>query len=88
MHAVTDIEFAQRPSHYTDQAKNQPVVVTSNGVPDVYLLSPAEFQRYQELKRREREAFKLKELPEDIVRAIASAPIAPECEAFNSEAPP
>lgn len=87
MRAITDIEFARRPSRYTDQAKNEPVVVTCNGVPEVYLLSPAEFERYQEMKRREREAFELKELSEDVVRAIVSAPIAPECEAFNFEAP-
>lgn len=87
MLAVPATEFVRRPGRYKDAAKHEPIAVTSHGVPEVYLLSPADFEDFQRLKRREREAFHLKELPDDVVRAIVTAPIDPECEAFNSEAP-
>ncbi|RJF80694.1 type II toxin-antitoxin system Phd/YefM family antitoxin [Oleomonas cavernae] len=84
---VPATEFIRRPGRYKDAAKHEPIAVTSHGVPEVYLLSPAEYEHYRLLKRREREAFHLKELPEEFVRAILTAPIDPAFEAFNDEAP-
>lgn len=87
MLSVPATEFVRRPGQFKDAAKHEPIAVTSHGVPEVYLLSPAEFEHYQRMKRREREAFHLKELPEAVVRAIVSAPIDPEFEQYNGEAP-
>jgi hypothetical protein len=39
------------------------------------------------MKRREHEAFHLKELPEALIRAIISAPIDSEFDQHNTEAP-
>jgi prevent-host-death family protein len=87
MLSVPATEFVRRPGRYKDAAKHQPVAVTSHGVPEIYLLSPADFEQYQEMKRREDEAFHLKELPEALVRAIISAPIDSEFDQYNMEAP-
>ncbi len=84
---VPATEFVRRPGRYKDVAKHEPVAVTSHGVPEVYILSPADYERYTTLLRREREAFHMKELPADIVAAIASAPIDPAFAAFDDEAP-
>jgi prevent-host-death family protein len=87
MLSVPATEFVRRPGQYKDAAKHEPIVVTSHGVPEVYLLSPAEFEQYQRMKRREREAFQLKELPEAVVRAIVTAPIDPALETYDDEKP-
>jgi len=87
MRAVSAAEFVRRPALYKDAARYEPVAVTSDGVAEVYLLSPAEFECYQQMKRRDRETFSLSELPETAVLAIVSATIDPECEQFNDEVP-
>ncbi len=51
-------EFVRRPGRYKDAAKREPIAVTSHGRPEIYLLSPTEFEHYRQLMRREREAVK------------------------------
>ncbi len=87
MLSVSATEFVRRPGRYKDAAKAEPIAVTSHGVPEIYLLSPTEFEHYLESKRRERVAVNLNELPETVVQAIVSAPVDPESERFNSEEP-
>ncbi|PWR21850.1 type II toxin-antitoxin system prevent-host-death family antitoxin [Zavarzinia compransoris] len=84
---VPATEFVRRPGRYKDAAKREPVAVTSHGRPEIYLLSPAEYEHYRQLLRREREAFSLRELPDALVAAIAAAPLDPACAAFDDEAP-
>jgi prevent-host-death family protein len=84
---VSAAEFARHTGRYRQAAQREPVVVTARGAPDVCLLSAAEYDRYRTMLRREREAFSLKELPEEVVRAIATAPIDAVLERFNDEAP-
>jgi len=49
--------------------------------------SAVEYERHQMISRNEREAFSLRELPDEVVRAIATAPIDATLERFNDEAP-
>jgi prevent-host-death family protein len=84
---VSAAEFARHTGRYRQVAQHEPVVVTGRGAPDVCLLSAAEYERYRTMLRREHEAFSLKELPAEVIRAIATAPIDAELERFNDEAP-
>jgi PHD/YefM family antitoxin component YafN of YafNO toxin-antitoxin module len=85
--AISDTEFVRHPDRYKEAAKHETVAVTRDGAPEIYLLSSAEYDHYTTLKRRESEAFSLKELPEAVVRAIVSAPIDSEFDRYDDEAP-
>ncbi len=60
-------ELVRQFAHFSDVALSQPVVVTRNGRPRNVLLSFAEYQR---LKRRDQQAFKAADNPEQFLAAI------------------
>jgi prevent-host-death family protein len=84
---VSAAELGRHTGRYRQAAHREVVVVTARGAPDVCLLSATEYERYRTMQRREREAFSLKELPEEVIRAIATAPIDAELDMFKDEAP-
>jgi len=84
---VSAAEFGRHTGRYQQVAQCEPVVVTVRGAPDVCLLSAPEYERYRTMTRRDREAFGLRELPEEVIRAIATAPVDADLEQFNDEVP-
>jgi len=54
---------------WQDKALTQPVAVTSRGRPRVVMISVEEFQR---LRRRDRQALRVEDLPEELIEAIAA----------------
>ena len=67
---------------WQDRALTQPVAVTSRGRPRVVMISAAEFER---LRRRDRQALRVEELPEELVAAIAATEPPAEARRFDDE---
>ena len=67
-------EFSRNFGRYQDQAMTGGVVrVSSHGRIVGGFLSPAELDRYERLKRREREVMIVGALPDDVIADIAAA---------------
>ncbi len=67
---VSSTEFGKEVGRYQDAALTQPVIVTRNGRDRTVLISAEEYSR---LKRRDRQAFGVGELPDETVEAIGRA---------------
>ncbi|ATR19281.1 prevent-host-death protein (plasmid) [Roseomonas sp. FDAARGOS_362] len=80
--AVPAAEVQRRFALYQDKALTQPVAVTSRGRPRVVMISVEEYER---LRRRDRQAMKVEELPPDLVEAIAAAQPSEESRRFDDE---
>ena len=67
---------------WQDRALTRPVAVTSRGRPRVIMLSVEEYER---LRRRDRQAMRVEDLPDDLVEAIAAAEAPAEARRFDDE---
>jgi hypothetical protein len=66
--------FARRFAHYQDEAiRTKVIVVTSHDRVVGGYLSASELEHYERLKARERQVYKVEDLPERIVAAIEAA---------------
>ena len=71
---VPSTEFGKEVGRYQDMALSQPVVVTRNGRDRTVMISAEEYQR---LKRRDRQAFSVGELPDETIEAIRNVKMDP-----------
>ena len=82
---VTSEDLAQNFDQIADQAITEPVTITSDGQDRLMLLSEDEYMR---LKRRDRQAYRIDELPDEWAAAIrTSNPPPPEAASYNHEYP-
>lgn len=79
---VTSTQFIKTPGVYQDQAQREPVVVLKRNREHTVLLSAHEYHR---LKRRDRQVFRVGELSEADVAAIAAVTAPAEAAAFDHE---
>ena len=71
---VSATEFARNFGRYRDRAMTGEVIeVTSHGRVVGGFLSPDEIAHFERLKRREREVFRVGDLPDDLEADIAAA---------------
>lgn len=82
MTKVTSTQFIKTPGHYQDRAQREPVIVIKHNREHTVLLSAAEYHR---LKRRDRHVFRVGELSNADIAAIAAAKPPGEAAAFNDE---
>lgn len=82
MPKVTSTQFIKTPGLYQDQAQREPVVITKHKREHTVLLSAEEYQR---LKRRDRQVFRVGELAEPDMAAIAAVEPPAEAAAFDHE---
>lgn len=68
--------------HYQHMALTQPVAVTQDGDPRVVMISIEEYRR---LKRRDRQAFRTEDAPEELVAAILAARMSEEDRRYDHE---
>jgi hypothetical protein len=73
MPTVTASEFVRGFGRYQDEAFREVVTVTSHGRIIGGFLSAADLERFERLKRREREVLVVGELPDDVVADIEAA---------------
>lgn len=82
MAKVTSTQFIRTPGVYQDQAQREPVVITKHDRAHTVLLSAQEYHR---LKRRDRQVFRIGELAEADIAAIAAVEAPAEAAAFDHE---
>lgn len=82
MAKVTSAQFMKTPGLYQDQAQREPVVITKHNREHTVLLSAEEYHR---LKRRDREVFRVGELSDTDIAAIAAAEPPEEANEFDQE---
>jgi prevent-host-death family protein len=75
-------EVQRRFALWQDRALTRPVTITSRGRPRVVMVSAEEFER---LRRRDRQALRMEDLPGDLVDAIAAAEPPEEARRFDGE---
>ena len=84
MTAITASEFAKGFGRYKEEAQREPIAITTYGRISGYFVSAREYAELQRLRALERRAYRLNELPRDIIEAIADAKMSPEHEHLNS----
>ena len=82
MSKVTSTQFIKTPGVYQDQAQREPVVIMKHNREHTVLLSAQEYHR---LKRRDRQVFRVGELSDADVTAIAAVEAPAEAAAFDHE---
>lgn len=82
MTKVTSSQFIRTPGVYQDQAQREPVVIMKHNREHTVLLSAEEYRR---LKRRDRLVFRIGELSDADIAAIAAAEAPAEAAAFDHE---
>lgn len=90
MTAVTATEFAREFGRYKEEAQREPVAITTYGRVSGYFVSTHEYAELQRLRAMERRAYRLGELPRDLIEAIVTARMNPKHDDLNrllAEAP-
>jgi prevent-host-death family protein len=77
---VSSAEVSKNFGQYADKALVSPVTITKHGREHLVLLSADEYAR---LKRRDRQVYRAKDVPDDILRAIEVTEPPPESEAVE-----
>ena len=80
---VPATEFAKNFGRYKELAQREPVAITSHGRKSGYFISEHEYAEYQRLKTRARRAYHVSELPEETIRAMATARMDPAHDHLN-----
>ena len=75
---VSATEFARNFSRYQDEAREQPIEVTSHDRTTGYFVSPRDFKELQELRARERRSLVVGRLSRETRDAIRSSKMSPE----------
>jgi PHD/YefM family antitoxin component YafN of YafNO toxin-antitoxin module len=75
-------EIAKNFGQFADRALVEPVSITKYGRDHLVLLSANEYAR---LKRRDRQVYRIGELPDDLIAAITAAETPKEATAFDHE---
>lgn len=81
--SVTASEFAKNFGEYREQALYRPIAVTSHGRRVGYFISPQHFEQYLRLLPPRR-AYKVEELPESTIKAIAKARVPKKYDYLNA----
>jgi prevent-host-death family protein len=81
---VTAADVGKNFGQFADKALVEPVTITKYGREHLVLLSAEEYAR---LKRRDRQVYRVEDLPAELAEAIARAEPLPESEDFNEEYP-
>lgn len=75
MHAITATEFVKKFGYYNMEAQREPVAVTSHGRVSGYYISAREYEALQQARARQRQAYTLENMPEELVQAITSSKV-------------
>ncbi len=79
---ITSSEFQKNFGRYQDAALTEPVTLTRNGRARLVLLSVEEFRRLSALDRA---AFRIEDMPDDMVAALRTARVDPRHRDLDAE---
>jgi len=79
---ISTANFIKNFGALADQALIEPVRITKHGKDRLVIVSAAEYDR---LKRRDRQVFRLEDLPEHVLNLIAEAQTPPEAAQLDVE---
>ena len=82
MISVTSAEFQQGFGRYREMARREPVAISDDGRDSLVVLSAEEYER---LRRQDRRAFYVWELPEEDIQALAEARAPEETAQYDHE---
>lgn len=82
MQTFTAGELQRKLGEVQDTALREPVIITRNGRERLVILAAEEFHR---LKRRDRQALLVEDLPEEAVRALSLAEVPAKYDHLNAE---
>ncbi|MGE0466689.1 MAG: type II toxin-antitoxin system Phd/YefM family antitoxin [Steroidobacteraceae bacterium] len=83
MAAVSATEFAREFGRYKEEAQREPVAITTYGRVSGYFVSTHEYAELQRLRAMERRAYRLGQLPRDLIEAIVTARMDPKHDDLN-----
>jgi PHD/YefM family antitoxin component YafN of YafNO toxin-antitoxin module len=83
MAAVSATEFAREFGRYKEEAQREPVAITTYGRISGYFVSTHEYAELQRLRAMERRAYRLGELPRELIEAIVTARMNPKHDDLN-----
>lgn len=84
MTAVSATDFAKEFGRYKEEAQRQPIAITTHGRVSGYFISAREYAELQRLRVLERHAYRLNELPREIIESIANAKMNSDHDHLNS----
>lgn len=84
MIAVSATDFAKEFGRYKEEAQRQPIAITTHGRVSGYFVSAGEYAELQRLRALERRAYRLNELPREIIESIAAAKMSSGHDHLNS----
>lgn len=83
MVAITVTEFAKNFDRYKEAAQREPIAIISHGRTSGYFVSVGQYAELQRLRALERRAYRMSELPAEIVNAMEGAKMSPAHEQLN-----
>ncbi len=83
MAAVSATEFAREFGRYKEEAQREPVAITTHGRVSGYFVSPHEYAELQRLRALERRAYRLSELPRNLIEALVTSKMSPTHDDLN-----
>ncbi len=81
---VTTADFVKNFGQMADKALTEPVTITKHGRDRLVMVSATEYER---LKRRDRQAMRSEDLPEQVLASIAEADVADTYAHLDDELP-
>lgn len=84
-HSASSVEVSKSFGRFSRQALEAPLTITHHGRESLVLMSHAEYLR---LKRRDRQIYRLAEVPDDLAEAVRAACPPAEAAAFDHEVEP
>jgi prevent-host-death family protein len=84
MRSVRSTDFVRNFSKYQDEAREEPVEITSHGRATAVLISPTDYAEFLALRAKSRRVLKVGELPQSIIDALKSTEMSPRHDHLNS----
>jgi prevent-host-death family protein len=84
MRSVRSTDFVRNFSKYQDEAREEPVEITSHGRTTAVLISPTDYAEYVALRAKSRRVLKVGELPSSIIDALKASDMSDRHDHLNS----
>jgi prevent-host-death family protein len=84
MRSVRSTDFVRNFSRYQDEAREEPVEITSHGRATAVLISPTDYAEFVELRAKSRRVLKVGALPSSIIDALKESEMSTRHDHLNA----